>query len=140
MSADKLIFIDSNILIYAHDADAGERHEKAKELVAACWEGETNAAVSIQVLQEFHVNLVKKGVSVQESQRRVSRYLQWVVVENSRSLLQKAFEVQQRWQFSFWDSAVIAAALRIDAAELWSEDLQNKQKINKLLIRNPLIS
>lgn len=135
-----MVFLDSNILIYAQDRDAGLRHDKARRLVAACWNGEYRPSVSIQVLQECHVNLVKKGVSVEESQKRVARYLQWTVIENSRSLLQKAFEVQIRWGFSFWDSGIVAAALRAGATELWSEDLQDGQVIESLKIRNPLQS
>jgi len=138
MSAREAVFIDSNILVYAHDADAGERHRKAKELIADCWNGQYEPAVSIQVLQEFHVNLVRKEVLVEESQKRTARYLQWTVVENSRSLLRKAFEIQLRWKYSFWDSGIIAAALRSGSKELWSEDLQDGQRIDSLLIRNPL--
>jgi len=138
MSAKESVFVDSNILIYAQDEDAGERHFKARELITDCWHEKIKAAVSIKVLQEFHVNLVKRGVPVEESKKRATRYLQWMVVENSRSLLRKAFEMQMRWKFSFWDSGIVAAALRSGARELWSEDLQDGQRIESLVIRNPL--
>jgi len=138
MSATQKVFLDSNVLIYAQDADAGKRHAIARELVTACWNERFIPAVSIQVLQECHVNLVRKDVPVEKSQRRVSRYLQWMVVENSRSLLSKSFEVQARWGFSFWDSGIVAAALRAGVDELWTEDLQDGQKIESLTVRNPL--
>ncbi|MFP4166123.1 MAG: PIN domain-containing protein [Opitutales bacterium] len=139
MNAKRKVFLDSNILIYAQDMDAGARHDTARNLVEGCWQGDFDPTVSIQVLQECHVNFVKKGIAVAESQQRVGRYLQWVVVENSRALLRRAFEVQLRWGFSFWDSGIVAAALRAGVDELWTEDLQDGQVIESLVVRNPLL-
>ena len=58
MSADS-VFLDSNVLIYAHDSEAGEHHERAAAIVAELW---TNRAglLSVQVLQEFYVNVTRK--------------------------------------------------------------------------------
>ena len=71
------IFIDTNILIYAHDVDAGEKHDKASQLVRDFWDRRAVPSLSIQVLQEMHVNLIRKGVSVDESADTVRRYLAW---------------------------------------------------------------
>lgn len=132
------VFIDSNILVYAHDAEAGDRHEKARSLIADIWEKRRIPALSVQVLQEVHVNLVRKKTPVDEAARRVSRYLQWRVVDNSKALFLRSLEIQQRWQLSFWDSSIVAAALQSQAGELWSEDLNEGQVIEGMVFRNPL--
>lgn len=69
------IFLDTNILIYAHDVDAGEKHTKAAQLVRKFWDRPEIPAVSIQVLQEMHVNLVRKGVPLEDSAGTVCSYL-----------------------------------------------------------------
>jgi predicted nucleic acid-binding protein len=132
------IFIDTNILIYAHDLDAGEKHDKASQLIRDIWDRREVPSLSIQVLQEMHVNLVRKGVSVDESVDTVRRYLAWRVVNNTKTLLRRAFDVQQRWQLSFWDSAVVAAAQQAGASALWSEDLNAGQDYGGIVVVNPL--
>lgn len=132
------IFIDTNILIYAHDLDAGEKHDKASQLVHDFWDRRAVPSLSVQVLQEMHVNLIRKGVSVDKSADTVRRYLAWRVMHNTKTLLRRAFDVQQRWQLSFWDSAVVAAAQQAGASTLWSEDLNAGQNYGGVVVVNPL--
>ena len=138
MSAD--IFVDTNILYYAHTYSADPRHELARQLLRTLWQQPGRAAVSVQVLQELHVNLVRKaGLSPQQSASHVSDYLAWQVVDNDRALLRSAFDVQQRWQLSFWDSLIVAAAQRCGASQLWTEDLQATQQFEAVRVVNPLV-
>jgi predicted nucleic acid-binding protein len=95
-------------------------------------------AVSIQVLQEMHVNLVRKGTAIDVSAALVARYLSWRVVENGKEVFRRSLEIQRRWQLSYWDSLIVAAALRAQAKELWTEDLNTDQVIEGMSIRNPL--
>ncbi len=132
-------FVDTNILIYAHDLDAGEKHDKASQLVRDFWDRREVPSLSIQVLQEMHVNLIRKGISVDESADTVRRYLVWRVINNTKTILSRAFDVQQRWQLSFWDAAVVAAAQQAGASVLWSEDLNPGQNYGGVVVVNPLI-
>lgn len=132
------VFIDTNILIYAHDLDAGEKHDKARQLVRNFWDRGEVPALSVQILQEMHVNLVRKGVAVDESADTVRLYLAWRVLNNTKAIFRRALDVQQRWQLSFWDSAVVAAAQQAGATELWSEDLNTGQDYGGVLVVNPL--
>ncbi|PON11505.1 hypothetical protein C2W62_44450 [Candidatus Entotheonella serta] len=95
------IFVDTNILIYVHDLDAGGKHDKASQLVRQFWERREIPFLSIQVLQEMHVTLVRKGISTTASADTVRRYLSWRVIHNTRTTLRRTFGVQQRWQLSF---------------------------------------
>ena len=132
------IFIDSNVFVYAHDREAGQRHIRAKDLIESLWQERRMPWLSVQVLQEVHVNLVKKGIAVEHSARIVSRYLSWRVVDNTRQLFQQALGVQQRWKLSFWDSMIVAAAQRANVPELWSEDLNEGQDYGGVRVVNPL--
>jgi predicted nucleic acid-binding protein len=132
------VFIDTNILVYAHDREAGDKHAKAEALIEGFWTNRQTPWVSIQVLQELHVNLVRKGIGVERSAQIVSRYFSWRLVDNTRHLLQQAFAVQQRWQVAFWDALVVAAAQRANTSELWSEDLNPGQDYDGVRVVNPL--
>ena len=80
----------------------------------------------------------KAGLLPADSARRVRDYLAWKVVDNDRVLLDAGFDVQARWQLSFWDSLIVAAALRSGAPLLWSEDLAHGQQYDGVRVVNPL--
>ncbi len=132
------IFLDTNILIYAHDLDAGDKHDKALQLVRQFWDRREVPSLSIQVLQEMHVTLIRKGVSVEASADTVQRYLSWRVIHNTKTTLRQAFDVQQRWQLSFWDAAIVTAAQQAGATILWSEDFNSGQDYGGVTVINPL--
>lgn len=137
MSAE--IFVDTNILYYALTKTSDPRHAAARERVESLWDAPGCAAVSVQVLQELHVNLIRKaGLTPAQSSQRVSRYLAWRVVDNDRALLLAAFEVQSRWKLSYWDSSIVAAAQRSGASVLWSEDLANGHRYGDIQVVNPI--
>ena len=133
------VFIDTNLLYYANTDSPDPRHARARELIEPLWSEPGRAAVSVQVLQELHVNLIRKGgLQPASSAERVRNYLAWKVVDNDRTLLAAAFDVQTRWQLSYWDSLIIAAALRAGAPQLWSEDLADGQSYGEVRVANPL--
>jgi predicted nucleic acid-binding protein len=132
------LFIDTNILVYSHDADAGAKHAKARELIEGIWLRREIPFLSVQVLQELHVNMCRKGVNVDRSSQIVGRYMSWRVVDNSRQLLQQGFAEQKRWGISFWDALIVAAARRAGATTLWSEDMSEGQDYGGVQVANPL--
>lgn len=136
MPAD--VFIDTNILVYAHDLDAGEKHEKAKELVRELWDQSPAAWLSVQVLQELFVNLVRKGVESAEARELVNDYMHWRVVETTVALLTGGLDEQERWNISLWDGLILAAARSAAVKELWSEDLNEGQDYDGIVVVNPL--
>lgn len=133
------VFVDTNLLFYANTHADDPRHERARELIRPLWSEPDRAAVSVQVLQELHVNLVRKGgLGVAQSAERVNHYLAWKVIDNDRVLLAAAFDAQARWQLSFWDSLIVAAAQRAGARQLWTEDLGDGQWYDEVQAVNPL--
>ncbi len=132
------VFVDTNILVYAHDREAGTKHLKARDLIGTFWQNREIPCISVQVLQELHVNLARKGVSQEVSSEIVTRYLSWRVVDNTRQVFRQALSVQQRWQISFWDSLILAAAQRAGISTVWSEDLSSSQDYGGVRVTNPL--
>lgn len=132
------IFVDTNILVYAHDADAKEKHKKAKEKVRSLWSRSILPSVSIQVLQGFYVNLLKKNISLKAARETVADYLEWDVIENSRSLFLEGIQMKERWDISFWDALILAAAIKAKAVVIWSEDFNEGQDYDGIVVVNPL--
>jgi predicted nucleic acid-binding protein len=134
-------FLDTNIIIYAYDASAGDKHLKARDLLAGLWESGLGI-VSTQVLQEFHITVTRKipnPLYLATSREIISDFLTWDVVVNDGDSILKAVDIQAKHGFSFWDSMVIAAAVSGGAAVLLTEDLSHGQKIGELEIRNPFV-
>lgn len=132
-------FLDTNILIYAYDTSAGDKHQKARDLLTGLWESGLGM-VSTQVLQEFHVTVTRKipkPLDLATAREIITDFLTWDVVVNDGDAILKAIDVQEKHGFSFWDSMVIAAAITGGAAVLLTEDLSDGQKISGVEIRNP---
>ena len=98
---NRRIFVDTNILVYAHDRDAENKYQMAKNKVTDLWNSSMSPAISVQVLQELYVNLRKKKVSADDAQQTIQDYFAWDVIENDTELLIEGIELQKRWQSSF---------------------------------------
>lgn len=133
-------FVDTNILVYAHDSDAGDKHRTAKDLVTSLWKADRWPSISVQVLQEFYVNLQRKGVQAAEARAAAKDYAAWRVVENTVILLESGIDEMERWQLSFWDGLILAAARHAGARVIYSEDLSDTQDYGGLRVKNPFCS
>jgi predicted nucleic acid-binding protein len=133
-------FVDTNILMYAHDASAGAKHERAKALVEELWR-DRNGVVSTQVLQELAVNLRRKAGRPLDSKATrdiVADYLTWRVVVNSGESILDALDLEARYHISFWDALVLQAANGSGAEVLYSEDLSDGQTYGSVRVVNPV--
>lgn len=135
-------FVDTNILIYAEDRDAKAKHTVARELVLSLWDSQ-DGVLSVQVLQEFYVNVtrkLKKPLGGPPALEIVRQYLTWKVVENTGKLLTDAVELQQKAQLSFWDAMIVQAAIDAGCDRLYSEDMNAGQRFGSVVIVNPFES
>ena len=132
------LFVDTNILLYAHDQDAGLKQQRARELMRGLWAAERRPALSVQVLQEFYVNLIRKQVAPAVAREVMQSYLHWQVLDNTPQLTLEGSRLAERWQLSFWDGLIIAAAQAAGARLLWSEDFQDGQRFGGVTVKNPL--
>jgi len=133
------IFLDTNIIVYAHDRSSGDKHADAREIMDYLWENR-KGVISVQVLQEFFVCVTKKIFKPLpiKNARDILDYLStWDVVANEKHIPLKAIDIQERYQFSFWDSLIIQAAIQGQARIVLSEDLPGGQVVKDLKILNP---
>ena len=132
-------FVDTNVLMYAHDSAAGEKHQRAKALVEELWEARAGV-VSTQVLQELAVNLcrkAKKPLDAKATRDVVSDYLTWQIVVNGGDSILEALDLEAKYQISFWDALIVQAAHVSGAEVLYSEDLSDGQAYGAVRVINP---
>jgi len=133
-------FVDTNILIYGHDRSAGDKHDRASQLIQRLWDSGT-AVLSTQVLQELCINLrrrVSPALPVDEVRRLLQDYLAWEIVVNDAGSTLNALDLEVKYKISFWDALILQAAEDSGATVLYSEDLAAGQHYGNILVINPL--
>jgi predicted nucleic acid-binding protein len=133
------VFVDTNILVYAEDLDAGEKHPVARDLITDLWRS-GEGVLSVQVLQEFFVTVTRKiprPLPQAEALKRVEEYLTWRVVENTGDVLRGGIRLAASLKVSFWDALVLEAARVSGCDRVLTEDLNHGQKVGGVLIVNP---
>ena len=133
------VFVDTNVLVYARDL-----REKAKQPVAALWIAQLwrdrTGRISTQVLSEFYVTVTRKlkpGMPAAQAWDEVNAFLSWHPQSVDAALLQRAYQIEQRYRLSWWDSAVVGAAQLQDCALLLTEDLQDGAVFGGVTVRSP---
>jgi predicted nucleic acid-binding protein len=137
--SDSRSFVDTNVLVYAHDASAGDKRDRARALIADLWNtGE--GCLSVQVLQEFFVNVtrkVAKPLDVDSAIEVLADFSHWHVhVPNPQDVLAAA-EIHRSAQISFWDAMILRSADELGCEALYSEDLNSGQRFGHVVVRNP---
>ena len=133
-------FVDTNILVYAHDRTAGMKHERALAVVDRLWDS-GKGVLSTQVLQELCINLRRKTarpLPVAEVRQMIRDYSAWEIVTNTAESVLDALDMEKRYKTSFWDALILQAAMSSGATFLYSEDLAEGQKYATLQVVNPL--
>ena len=133
-------FVDTNILLYAHDRDTPAKQTVALRLWQSWLQQPGETALSVQVLQELHANLTRKGLSRAEANAIVRDLYGLPVVENTLELFDAALAARERWQLSLWDAMILAAAQASGASELITEDFNAGQDNGGVVARNPFAS
>jgi predicted nucleic acid-binding protein len=133
-------FVDTNILLYAHDKTAGIKHARAKALLRTLWETH-RGVLSTQVLQEFCANVRKKSgaaLPLEEVKALIDDYLTWDIVVNAPESVSRALDLELRHRISFWDALILEAAEQGGAPTVYSEDMSSGQHYGSVKVINPL--
>jgi predicted nucleic acid-binding protein len=134
-----LQFVDTNILIYAHDGSAGQKQVRAQQLIRDLWQS-GEGCLSIQVLQEFYVNVtqkVAKPLPAEVAAQIIADLAVWEVHCPTADDVLDAIRLQQRHRVSFWDAMVISSAVQLGCRILWSEDLNPGQVNGQVRVQSP---
>lgn len=132
-------FVDTNVLIYAHDATAGVKHDIARQLIAELGNLRTGR-LSLQVLQEFFVNVTRKipnPISVPQALKIVSDFGVWRCHEPDLEDVLAAGQIHDRTGVSFWDAMIIRSAHQTGCSVIWTEDLSDGQSYEGVRAANP---
>ena len=130
-------FVDTNVLLYAISRDPAERGkaERANELLAA-----RDLALSVQVLQEFYVNVtrkVAKPITPESAADRLRSLSRWRVHSPLADDVIAATSWSTRYQLSFWDAMIVRSAAELRCDTLWTEDLSDGRLIEGVRLANP---
>ena len=138
MSVDS--FIDSNVFVYLFDETDAIKRQSSENLVQQALENGTGC-ISYQVVQET-INVITRKLNATSEEAR--QLLDCVLiplwrVNPTQTFYRRGLDLQARYQFSFYDSLIVAAALEAGCKILYSEDLQHGQRIEQLTINNPFM-
>lgn len=134
-----LIFVDTNVLIYAFDPSAQEKYLHAQNLLADLWETQ-RTSISIQVLHELYVNITQKvpfPLSSEHALQIIDSLRAWRIHAPESADVIGAIQIQQRYQISFWDAMIIRSAAQLGCTTVWSEDLNHTQIYENVQVLNP---
>jgi len=134
------VFVDTNVLIYALDPTDLLKQRAAQAWRSHLWNRE-NGRISFQVLQEFYAKVIYKWPSARKEARdEVRDLLAWRPVSLSADILNSAWTLQDRYQLSFWDALIVAAAKSLSCRYLLTEDFHSGQNLDGLIVVSPFLS
>jgi predicted nucleic acid-binding protein len=132
-------FVDTNILVYAHDDSAADKRDQARALVEQLWESR-DGCLSVQVLQEFFVTVTRKiakPLSPAMAKEIIADLARWYVHTPAPDDVLAAISIHQDTRISFWDAMIVRSAAEIGCTVLYSEDLNAGQEYTGVRVANP---
>jgi len=136
------VLIDTNILVYAFDADSGKKHTVAKDLLARCWKNEAQYTVSTQNLAEFSVVVREKvehplpSNDVRQFLNAIMRSRGWQVLSYGAGTVIRAHEIRDDLGLHFWDALLAATLEEHSVRTICTEDVHFR-KVPWLTVTNP---
>jgi predicted nucleic acid-binding protein len=132
-----LVFVDTNVFIYSVDLADPKKQRATQSWLAELWTG-GNGRLSFQVLQEFYSKVCQKDPAAREAARAaIQDLLAWNPAPVNAEILNRSWKIQDLYQLSFWDSLIVAAAMSTSCRYLLTEDLQDGQSLDGLLVISP---
>lgn len=133
-------FVDTDILLYSLDLGTSQ---PAKAAIASEILKSSDLALSVQVLQEFYVQATHArrpdALPHEIAAKLIEKWLRFRIQENTVAVLQSALVIKARYQTSYWDAAILAAAKAARCSELLSEDLNHGQDYDGVVVVNPFL-
>ncbi len=136
-----LVMVDTNVLLYGVDDKDPVKRDVARHWLAQCWARHCGK-ISVQVLNEFYNNACKKfsaSLTSGNARAEVRRYQHWKPWQIDHPTVETAWAIESRYQLSYWDALVLAAAQHQGCSYVLTEDLQHGQHIDSVQIINPFL-
>lgn len=130
-----MTFIDTNILLYSLELESGKGEIARKILLRS------DLVLSVQVLQEFYVQATHvrrpDALSHEIAVKLIEKWMRFRIQDNTVSVVREALRTKERYQTSYWDASILAAAKEAGCGEVLSEDLNHGQKYGDVSVINP---
>ena len=138
-----LVFVDTNVLIYAEDGAEADKQQRALDWIERLWRARSGR-LSTQVLNEFYVNVTRKlrpAMPQGDARARVRRYAAgWNPWQIDHATVETAWAMEARHGLQYWDCLVLAAAQHSGSTLVLSEDMQHEGRYGAVQVINPFIS
>lgn len=132
-----MVFVDTNVFLYALDNADPSKQQAAQLWRTAMWQSQ-RGRTSFQVLEEFYSKVAKKWpTALDQARAEIRDLLAWQPVKIDGQVIEQAWKIQDRYHFSFWDALVVASAKTASCHYLLTEDLQSNQVIDGIRVVNP---
>jgi predicted nucleic acid-binding protein len=132
-------FLDTNILVYAKDADAGHKKEISQSIIEKLWR-ENTGRISYQVLSEYMVVLTKKfKIDSNIALEEVEDLETWKPCPINQQVFNRASRIFKQYKLSWWDSLIVGAAEESKCGILYSEDLSHDTVYSTVRAINPYV-
>lgn len=139
MPSGSIVFVDTNVLVYADDERDPAKHAKARDWVGRLWERRAGR-ISTQILNEYYVVVTRKlrpGLAPGDARAKVRRFQLWQPWQIDHQTVEAAWGVEARFGLHYWDALLLAAAAQTGCSFLLSEDMQPGRQIDGVRIVNP---
>ena len=139
---NQLVFVDATVLVYLRDSTEPEKQRQAAEWVGHLW-GSGLGRTSVQVLQEYYVTVTMKldpGLPIEDAREDVLALRAWRPIRPDADTFEEAWAAEDRYSLTFWDALIVASARRLGCSILLTEDLQDGQDLDGLVVRSPFTS
>jgi len=137
------VLIDTNIIVYAYDLDAGPKRIKAAEVLESLWD-QRNGVLTTQVIAEFFITItqkVKQRLSLPDAKQIIEDYRNgWTIFSTTPDMVLKAVSGVEHYKLSFWDAMIWASAVINEVPLIYSEDMQPGQIIEGVRLENPFVT
>ena len=141
MPSGSVVFVDTNVLVYAQDRAMADKHVAARNWLRALWLNRAGR-ISTQVMHEFYAVTTRRlrpPMTTGDARAEVARYQRWHPWLVDFATIETAWGIESRFQINYWDALMVAAAQQQGCTILLTEDLQHDQWIDKLRVVNPFV-
>jgi predicted nucleic acid-binding protein len=133
-------FLDTNILLYSISRTPAESRKRERAIALL---DDDAGTLSIQVLQEFYVEATRAtradAISHEQATGLIEAWRRFKIQDMNLAVLDRALQIRGSHDLSFWDCAILAAALTAGCDRIYTEDLAHRQKVNGLAVVNPFL-
>ncbi|MFN2251993.1 MAG: PIN domain-containing protein [Anaerolineae bacterium] len=136
-----LVFVDTNVLVYARDASEPDKQPQAAGWLEQLWR-QQSGRLSTQVLNEYYITVTSKlrpGMTDAAARRDVRNLMRWRPLPLTGTIVERAWSLQDRHSLSYWDALIVGAAQVAGCEILLSECLQHGQQLDGVTVVNPFV-